>query len=209
MGHPFTIGVEEEFQIVDPEKWELRSHVSELLASSAATFGDQVKRELHQSIVEVGTKICENVEELAEEIIRSRRGLSNAAEQIGLRVAAAGTHPFSSWTDQRLSPGDRYQDIVDELQLLARSLLIFGLHVHVAVPEQSLAIELMNEVRYFLPHLLALSTSSPFWMGHNTGLKSYRTAVFRRFPRTGIPDQFDSWNEYQDYVQQLVQLHAL
>src|SRR2546430_2074753 len=131
MGHPFTIGVEEEFQIVDPDTWELRSHVSELLASSAETFGDSVKRELHQSIVEVGTKICGSVEELAEEIIRSRRGLAEAAERVGLRVAAAGTHPFSSWSDQRLSPGDRYKDIVDELQLLARSLLIFGLHVHV------------------------------------------------------------------------------
>ena len=219
MAHPFTIGVEEEFQIVDPETWELRSHVSELLASSAATFGEgrgegapggnQVKRELHQSIVEVGTKICSGVDELAEEIIRSRRGLSDAAERVGLRVAAAGTHPFSSWTDQRLSPGDRYKDIVDELQLLARSLLIFGLHVHVAVPEQELAIELMNEARYFLPHLLALSTSSPFWMGHNTGLKSYRTAVFRRFPRTGIPDRFESWNDYQDYVKLLVDLNSL
>jgi glutamate---cysteine ligase / carboxylate-amine ligase len=209
MGHPFTVGVEEEFQIVDPGTWELRSHVSELLASSAETFGDQVKRELHQSIVEVGTKICESVDELAEEIIRSRRGLSDAAERVGLRVAAAGTHPFSSWTEQRLSPGERYEHIVDELQLLARSLLIFGLHVHVAVPEQALTIELMNEARYFLPHLLALSTSSPFWMGHNTGLKSYRTAVFRRFPRTGIPDRFESWSEYQDYLQLLVELHAL
>jgi carboxylate-amine ligase len=209
MAHPFTIGVEEEFQIVDPETWELRSHVSELLASSAATFGDSIKPELHQSIVEVGTKICSGIDELAEEIIRSRRGLSDAAERVGLRVAAAGTHPFSSWTDQRLSPGDRYKDIVDELQLLARSLLIFGLHVHVAVPDHDLAIELMNEARYFLPHLLALSTSSPFWMGHNTGLKSYRTAVFRRFPRTGIPDRFESWNDYQDYVKLLVDLHSL
>lgn len=209
MAHPFTIGVEEEFQIVDPGTWELRSHVSELLASSAATFGDQVKRELHQSIVEVGTKICENVEELAGEVIRSRRGLAEAAERVGLNVAAAGTHPFSSWIDQRLSPGERYENIVDELQLLARSLLIFGLHVHVAVPEQSLTIELMNEARYFLPHLLALSTSSPFWMGHDTGLKSYRTAVFRRFPRTGIPDRFESWNEYQDYIKLLVELNCL
>jgi carboxylate-amine ligase len=209
MGHPFTIGVEEEFQIVDPETWELRSHVSELLASTAATFGDQVKRELHQSIVEVGTKICANVEELATEVIRSRRGLAEAAERVGLRVAAAGTHPFSSWTDQRLSPGERYENIVDELQLLARSLLIFGLHVHVAIPDRSLTIDLMNEARYFLPHLLALSTSSPFWMGHDTGLKSYRTAVFRRFPRTGIPDRFESWSEYQEYIQLLVDLHCL
>ncbi|PYQ79265.1 MAG: carboxylate-amine ligase, partial [Acidobacteria bacterium] len=164
MEHPFTLGVEEEFQIVDPETWQLRSHVSELLASTAATFGDQVKRELHQSIVEVGTKICVSVAELAEEIIRCRRGLADAAERVGLRVAAAGTHPFSSWTDQVLSPGERYDTIVEELQLLARSLLIFGLHVHVGIPDRALTIELMNEARYFLPHLLALSTSSPFWM---------------------------------------------
>jgi len=209
MEHPFTLGVEEEFQIVDPETWQLRSHVSELLASTAATFGDQVKRELHQSIVEVGTKICVSVAELAEEIIRCRRGLADAAERVGLRVAAAGTHPFSSWTDQVLSPGERYDTIVEELQLLARSLLIFGLHVHVGIPDRALTIELMNEARYFLPHLLALSTSSPFWMGHNTGLKSYRTSVFRRFPRTGIPDRFQSWSEYQDYVNLLIELHCL
>jgi len=209
MEHPFTLGVEEEFQIVDPETWQLRSHVSELLASTAATFGDQVKRELHQSIVEVGTKICTNVAELAEEIIRCRRGLAGAAERVGLRVAAAGTHPFSSWTDQVLSPGERYDTIVEELQLLARSLLIFGLHVHVGIPDRALTIELMNEARYFLPHLLALSTSSPFWMGHDTGLKSYRTTVFRRFPRTGIPDRFESWSEYQDYVNLLIELHCL
>jgi glutamate---cysteine ligase / carboxylate-amine ligase len=209
MGHPFTLGVEEEFQIVDPDTWELRSHVSELLASSAPTFGDQVKRELHQSIVEVGTKICQSVDELAEEIIRIRRGLADAAERVGLRVAAAGTHPFSSWTDSALSPGERYKDIVEELQQLARSLLIFGLHVHVAIPDQELTIDLMNEARYFLPHLLALSTSSPFWMGRDTGLKSYRTMVFRRFPRTGIPGRFESWSEYQDYIQLLVDLHCL
>src|SRR5438270_898620 len=209
MGHPFTVGVEEEFQIVDPATWELRSHVSELLASGAATFGDHVKRELHQSIVEVGTKICSGVDELCEEIIRSRRGLADAAERVGLRVAAAGTHPFSNWTDQVLSPGERYQNIVDELQQLARSLLIFGLHVHIGIPDQALTIELMNEVRYFLPHLLALSTSSPFWMGRDTGLKSYRTMVFRRFPRTGIPDRFESWSEYQEYIDLLVELHSL
>jgi len=209
MAHPFTLGVEEEFQIVDPDTWELRSHVSELLASSAATFGDQIKPEMHQSIVEVGTKICGGVGELAEEIIRNRRGLADAAERVGLRVAAAGTHPFSSWMDQVISQGERYQNIVEELQQLARSLLIFGLHVHVGIPDRALAIELMNEARYFLPHLLALSTSSPFWMGRDTGLKSYRTTVFRRFPRTGIPDRFESWSEYQEYVDLLVELRSV
>ena len=209
MGHAFTVGVEEEFQIVDPETCELRSHVSELLASSAPAFGDLVKREMHQSIVEVGTKICSGVEELAEEIIRNRRDLASAAERVGLRIAAAGTHPFSNWMDQVISPGERYQNIVEELQQLARSLLIFGLHVHVAVPDSSSMIELMNEARYFLPHLLALSTSSPFWMGRDTDLKSFRTTVFRRFPRTGIPDHFQSWSEYESYVNTLIELHCI
>jgi carboxylate-amine ligase len=209
MGHAFTVGVEEEFQIVDPETWELRSHVSELLASGSAALGDQIKPELHQSIVEVGTRICPNVEELADEIVRTRRELAAAAERVGLRVAAAGTHPFSNWMDQVLSPGERYEHIVEELQHLARSLLIFGLHVHVAVPDGDAAIRLMNEARYFLPHLLALSTSSPFWMGRDTGLKSYRAAVFRRFPRTGIPDRFESWGEYESYVKLLTELHCI
>jgi carboxylate-amine ligase len=210
MSPPFTLGVEEEFQIVDPSTWELRSHVSELMASSnASAFGDLVKAEMHKSIVEVGTKICHNVQELAEEIIKNRRALADAAERVGLRIAAAGTHPFSSWTEQIISEGERYQTIVEELQELARSLLIFGLHVHVGVPDREMAIEVMNEVRYFLPHLLALSTSSPFWLGRDTGLKSYRTTIFRRFPRTGIPDRFESWSEYQQYVDLLVQLQSV
>jgi carboxylate-amine ligase len=210
MSPPFTLGVEEEFQIVDPATWELRSHVSELMASSnASAFGDLVKPEMHKSIVEVGTKICFNVQELAEEIIKNRRALADAAERVGLRVAAAGTHPFSSWTEQIISEGERYKTIVEELQELARSLLIFGLHVHVGIPDREVAIEVMNEARYFLPHLLALSTSSPFWMGRDTGLKSYRTTIFRRFPRTGIPDRFESWSEYQQYVDLLVQLQSV
>jgi carboxylate-amine ligase len=209
MSHRFTVGVEEEFQIVDPTTWELRSHVSELLASSEQSLGDQIKRELHQSIVEVGTKICSDVNELREEIFRIRRELTGSAERVGLAVAAAGTHPFSDWKDQVLSPGVRYDSIVEELQQLARSLLIFGLHVHVAVPDRTTMIDLMNEVRYFLPHLLALSTSSPFWMGRDTGLKSFRTTVFRRFPRTGIPDYFGSWSEYEDYVRTLTDLRCI
>ncbi len=209
MDHRFTIGVEEEFQIVDPETWELRSHVSQLLASSAPALGDQIKPELHQSIVEVGTKICGNVNELSDEIFRIRHELTSAAERVGLAVAAAGTHPFSHWKDQILSPGVRYDSIVEELQQLARSLLIFGLHVHVAVPDRQAAIDLMNEARYFLPHLLALSTSSPFWMGRDTGLKSYRTTIFRKFPRTGVPDYFSSWSEYENYLKLLIDLRCI
>jgi carboxylate-amine ligase len=209
MAHAFTIGVEEEFQILDPETFELRSHVSELLTAGAPALGDQIKRELHQSIVEVGTRICGNVAELEEEVCRIRRELAHSAESVGLRVAAAGTHPFSRWKDQVISPGERYENIVEELQQLARSLLIFGLHIHVAVPDRASTIELLNEARYFLPHLLALSTSSPFWQGRDTGLKSYRTTVFRRFPRSGIPDRFDSWSDYEEYVNTLVELHCI
>jgi glutamate---cysteine ligase / carboxylate-amine ligase len=209
MGHRFTIGVEEEFQIIDPTTSELRSHVSQLVAATSANLGEQVKREMHQSIVEIGTKICENVDELRVDMHRTRGELVRSAESVGLYVAASGTHPFSNWIDQVISPGERYKNIVEELQQLARSLLIFGMHVHVAVPDRTTMIDLMNMVRYFLPHLLALSTSSPFWMGRNTGLKSFRTTVFRRFPRTGIPDHFDSWSEYEDYVGLLIKLRCI
>jgi glutamate---cysteine ligase / carboxylate-amine ligase len=209
MSHRFTIGVEEEFQIVDPESLELRSHVSQLLAATSPGLGEQVKPELHQSIVEIGTKICANVGELRADMLRTRGELVRAAERVGLQVAAAGTHPFSNWIDQVISPGERYKNIVEELQQLARSLLIFGMHVHVAVPDRTTMIDLMNMAGYFLPHLLALSTSSPFWMGRDTGLKSYRTTVFRRFPRTGIPDHFNSWSEYEDYINLLIHLHCI
>ncbi|HEX7086690.1 MAG TPA: carboxylate-amine ligase [Vicinamibacterales bacterium] len=209
MPHRFTIGVEEEFQIVDPATWELRSHVSQLLEAGSRSLGDQMKREMHQSIVEVGTTICGDMVELRSELLRIRSELCAAADRAGLAIAAAGTHPFSSWIDQVISPGERYEHIVEELQQLARSLLIFGLHVHVAVPDRNVAIDLMNAARYFLPHLLALSTSSPFWMGRDTGLKSYRTMIFRRFPRTGVPDHFGSWSEYENYVNLLVQLNCI
>lgn len=208
MSHRFTIGVEEEFQIVDPVSCELRSHVSELMAASAE-LGEQVKPEMHQSIIEIGTKICQNVHELDVDMRRTRRELVRAAESRGLHVAAAGTHPFSSWIDQVISPGERYQNIVEEMGQLARSLLIFGMHVHVAVPDRTTMIDLMNMARYFLPHLLALSTSSPFWMGRDTGLKSFRTTVFRRFPRTGIPDHLSSWSQYEDYIELLIRLNSI
>jgi carboxylate-amine ligase len=209
MAHRFTIGVEEEFQIIDPATCELRSHVMQLVSAASPAIADQVKHEMHQSIVETGTNICENVVELHREMLRTRGELVAAAERAGLQVAAAGTHPFSSWIDQVISPGERYQNIVEELQQLARSLLIFGMHIHVAMPDKQTTIDMMNMVRYFVPHLLALSTSSPFWMGRNTGLKSFRTTVFRRFPRTGIPEQFESWSAYENFVNLLVKLNCI
>jgi len=167
------------------------------VSAASPDIVEQVKHEMHQSIVETGTKICENVSELRIEMHRTRGELVAAAERAGLQVAAAGTHPFSSWIDQVISPGERYQHIVEELQQLARSLLIFGMHVHVAMPDKQTTIDMMNMVRYFLPHLLALSTSSPFWMGRNTGLKSFRTTVFRRFRAPAFPNSFESWSAYE------------
>jgi glutamate---cysteine ligase / carboxylate-amine ligase len=209
MAHRFTIGVEEEFQIIDPATCELRSHVMQLVSQASPGIVEQVKHEMHQSIVETGTNICGNVAELRIEMHRTRGELVAAAERAGLQVAAAGTHPFSSWIDQVISPGERYQNIVEELQQLARSLLIFGMHVHVAMPDKQTTIDMMNMVSYFLPHLLALSTSSPFWMGRNTGLKSFRTTVFRRFPRTGVPERFASWSEYENFVNLLIKLNCI
>jgi glutamate---cysteine ligase / carboxylate-amine ligase len=209
MAHRFTIGVEEEFQIIDPSTCALRSHVMQLVSAASPSIVEQVKHEMHQSIVETGTNICENVHELRIEMHRTRGELVAAAERAGLQVAAAGTHPFSSWIDQVISPGERYQNIIEELQQLARSLLIFGMHVHVAMPDKQTTIDMMNMVRYFLPHLLALSTSSPFWMGRNTGLKSFRTTVFRRFPRTGVPEQFESWSAYENFVNLLIKLNCI
>jgi len=209
MAHRFTIGVEEEFQIIDPETCELRSHVMQLVSAASPDILEQVKGEMHQSIVETGTRICDSVSDLRIEMHRTRGELVAAAERAGLQVAAAGTHPFSSWIDQVISPGERYQNIVEELQQLARSLLIFGMHVHVAMPDKQTTIDMMNMVRYFLPHLLALSTSSPFWMGRNTGLKSFRTTVFRRFPRTGVPEQFESWSAYENFINLLVKLNCI
>ena len=209
MAHTFTIGVEEEFQIVDPATWELRSHVSHFMAAHESALNDHIKPELHQSIVEVGTRICRDVADMREQVIQMRRGLIQTADQMGLAVAAAGTHPFSNWVDQVISPGERYRHLLEEMQELARSLLIFGMHVHIGMPDPATTIDLMNTARYFLPHLLALSTSSPFWVGRNTGLKSYRATVFRRFPRTGIPDHFGSFGEFESYVKLLVDLNCI
>ena len=209
MAHRFTIGVEEEFQIIDPVTCDLRSHVMQIVSKVSPSIQEQVKSEMHQSIVETGTRICENVGELRIEMHRTRGELIAAAERAGLQVAAAGTHPFASWIDQVISPGERYEHIVEELQQLARSLLIFGMHIHVAMPDKQTTIDMMNMVRYFLPHLLSLSTSSPFWMGRNTGLKSYRTTVFRRFPRTGVPELFESWSAYENFVNLLVRLNCI
>src|SRR5437867_7907127 len=200
----YTLGIEEEFQIVDPKTRELRSHVSEFLEEGKMILGEQIKPEMIQSMVEVGTGICNNIQEARADITRLRSIISGLAGKTGLVIVAASTHPFSHWQDQKIYDDERYELLVQELQTVARSLLIFGLHVHVGVADRDRQIHIMNAARYFLPHVLALTTSSPFWMGHNTGLKSYRTEIFKQFPRTDIPDHFDSYSGFQRYVELLV-----
>ena len=200
----FTLGIEEEFQIVDPKSRELRSHVSEFLEEGKMILGEQIKPEMIQSMIEVGTGVCKNIQEARADITRLRSIISGLAGKTGLAIVAASTHPFSHWQDQKIYDDERYSLLVQELQTVARSLLIFGLHVHVGVADLDRRIHIMNAARYFLPHVLALTTSSPFWMGHSTGLKSYRSEVFKQFPRTDIPDHFDSYSSFQLYVDLLV-----
>jgi carboxylate-amine ligase len=200
----FTLGIEEEFQIVDPHSRELRSHVTEFLDEGKMILGEQIKPEMIQSMIEVGTGICKNIQEARADITRLRGVISSLAEKNGLKIVAASTHPISRWQDQKIFDDERYELLVQELQTVARSLLIFGLHVHVGIPDRERQIHIMNASRYFLPHVLALSTSSPFWMGHNTGLKSYRSEIFKQFPRTDIPDHFDSYPGFERYVELLV-----
>jgi carboxylate-amine ligase len=206
---PFTLGIEEEYQVIDPETRELRSYITQILERGRMLLFEQIKPEMHQSIVEVGTRPCRTVQEAREEVVRLRSTIASLAAQHNLRIAAAGTHPISSWMNQEITPFDRYKGVVEEMQDLARQLLIFGMHVHVGMPNNDVAIDLMNVLRYFLPHLLALSTSSPFWMGRKTGFKSYRSAIFSNFPRTGIPPSFHSASEFEQYINLLIKTGSI
>jgi glutamate---cysteine ligase / carboxylate-amine ligase len=206
----FTIGIEEEYQTIDPVTRDLRSHIqAELLEKGKMVLQERVKAELHQSVVEVGTGICKNIKEAKDEVKELRRHIIGLARDNGLRVASVATHPFSDWRTQEIHPDPRYKDIVEDMQLVARANLIFGLHVHIGIDDRETAIHMMNHARYFLPHILALSTNSPFWLGMNTGLKSYRCKVFDKFPRTNIPDYFPSWGEYENFIKLLIKTNCI
>ena len=207
----FTLGVEEEFQIVHAETRELRSYVSRLLEEGRdnALLRERVRPEMHQSVVETGTGICRDIRQARDEIMELRSGLGDLAKKGGMRIVAAGTHPFSDWKQQEITDGDRYKGIVEDLQDVARANLIFGLHCHVGIKDREVAMAMANQVRYFLPHILALSTSSPFWLGRQSGLKSLRSEIFKRFPRTGIPSAFASYAEFQRYVDLLVKTNCI
>ncbi len=202
--HVFTLGIEEEFQIIDPETRELRSHIQQILADGKMILKEHVKPEMHQSVVELGTEVCGDARVARQQVVYLRTELAKLAARYGLKIASAGTHPFSHWMDQLITMDERYATIVKDMQQIARANLIFGLHVHVGIPDREEGIDIMNQARYFLPHLYALSVNSPFWLGQNTGLKAYRQMIFERFPRTGIPDAFESLSEYEDFLKLLI-----
>jgi carboxylate-amine ligase len=208
---PLTLGIEEEYQIIHPKTRNLHSYVQKLLDEGKLIFPEEeLKPEFMQSQIEVGSQVCRNVKEVRQEVIRLRKMVCLLAEKNNLQIAAASTHPFASWLKQDVNAGERYREVLDRMRGVAERLLTFGMHVHVGFGEgpenRDRMIEIMNQLRYFLPHVLALSTSSPFWQGRNTGLKSYRSVVFEMLPRTGIPAHFESFSEYQEFVATLGQV---
>lgn len=206
----FNIGIEEEYQIVDPHTRELRSYITQMIEENTRTLMEiDIKPELHQSIVEVGTKVCQTPAEARADLVRLRRGVIELAGRSGLKIVAAGTHPFSNWMQQEITPFDRYAGVKQDMQILAQQLLIFGTHVHIGIEDRELMIDVMNVARYLMPHILCLSTSSPFWVGQNTGLMSYRSVIFRNFPRTGTAPRFNAYAEFQRYVETLVKTHSI
>jgi carboxylate-amine ligase len=206
----FSLGIEEEYQTIDPETRDLRSHIAtEMLEQGKLRLEERVKAEMHQSVIEVGTRICSNIQEAQEDLFDLRRNMIRLAEENGLTLVAGATHPFADWRSQEIYPDPRYDKVVEDLQLVARSNLIFGLHVHIGIEDKEAAIRIMNSLRYFLPHILALSTNSPFWLGMETGYKSYRAKVFENFPRTNLPDSFASYSEFESYVNLLIKTNCI
>ncbi len=205
----FTLGVEEEYMVLDPVTSELKSHEQKIVQEGQKVIKDKVKAEMHQAVVEVGTDICADVDEAFLDIGNLRKTIAGIAGNLGFAMGASGTHPFSHWESQLITDHARYNEIVNELQEAARSNLIFGLHVHVGMESREMANHIANSTRYFLPHIYALSTNSPFWEGRLTGYKSFRTKVFDKFPRTGIPDSFESIEAYDNYVKLLIKTKCI
>jgi len=205
----FTLGIEEEYMVTDPDTRELKSHEQKIVTEGQKVIKDKVKAEMHQAVVEVGTDICQDIEEAYKDVSILRKTISGIGSDLGFKIGAAGTHPFSHWESQLITDHARYNEIVNELQEAARSNLIFGLHVHVGMENRDMANHIANSTRYFLPHIYALSTNSPFWEGRKTGYKSFRTKVFDKFPRTGIPETFETIEAYDNYIKLLVKTNCI
>ena len=202
----FTIGIEEEYLLIDRETLNLAADPPKaLFAECEDLLGAQVAPEFLRAQIEIGTRVCTTMQEAAADLRRLRKTVSGVAEKHGLAIMAASTHPFAAWGEQKRTEKDRYNELAENLQGVVRRLVISGMHVHVGIDDDDVRIDLMNQVSYFLPHLLALSTSSPFWQGKDTGLRSYRLAVWDELPRTGLPEQFESFGEYNRHVQILIE----
>ena len=200
----FTLGIEEEFQMVDHQTGQLSSHILTMLERGAEQFGEKIKAEMLQSTIELVSDVCPNTLVARLELQQTRARLLKLAEQEGLSLISAGTHPTGSWMEQMATPNERYAELEEQLQDVCRSILIFGLHIHVGVENREMAVSLMNQLRSWLPHLLALSTNSPFWAGRMTGIKSYRSVIWRPFPRSGVPEPYSSLADFEHYVQSLI-----
>ena len=201
----FTIGVEEEYLLVDKETRALVvDPPTSLITECEEVIGEQVANELLRSQIEIGTKVCSNVQEARADLVRLRSCIVEVTGRHGIAPIASSTHPFSHWREQKQTPKDRYESLTTEMQAAARRLVICGMHVHVGINDDALRIDLMNQMAYFLPHMLALSCSSPFWDGNDTGLKSYRLTIFDALPRTGLPEKFQSYAEFERHVDIMV-----
>ena len=204
-----TLGIEEEYQLIDPKTRELTSYITEIMEDGEVIFRDNVKPELLQSQIEIGSKVCSNLTELHQDLNRLRKLVKTYANKNSLEIIAAGTHPFSHWKDQVVTDKERYHGFMDSTQYVGKRMLIFGMHVHIGIKSTDLRIDIMNQMRYFMPHILALSTSSPFWQGNVTGFKSFRSIIFEDLPRTGIPEIFSSYKDYQSYVNTLIKSNTI
>jgi carboxylate-amine ligase len=204
MSHSFTLGIEEEFQTVDRQTGLLTSHIDTILEKAVPIFGDHIKGEMVQSCVELSTRVCPNVTALRLDLQQKTARLAQLLEEDGIALIRAGTHPTEHWAHQLRTNNPRYEELEEEYQDVGRSILIYGLHVHVGIEDHEIAIPIMNQLRTWLPHMLALSTNSPFWINRNTGVKTYRSIVWKRFPRSGIPPLFASTAEFDRYVEDLI-----
>lgn len=200
----FTIGVEEEYQIIHPQTRALRSRAQAILSRAQAIIGDRVTPEMYLSQIEIGTPVCQTLAEVSNAVRHLRGQVITAARREGSQIVAAGTHPFSHWEDQKLTPKDRYLDIAANYQQLTHEQLIFGCHVHVGIPDREVAIQVMNRARHWLAPILALTSNSPFWLGTDTGYSSFRTEIWGRWPLAGIPQVFTDRAEYDRLVADLV-----
>ncbi len=214
MYHPsFNIGIEEEYQLIDPHSRELLGYVTQSMANDQMLVREldpnaELAQRFDSAVLEVGTPVCADIKDARDKLLRMRNNVLELAHGKGAKVAAAGTHPFSRWEGRtEVLPG--YRAILDDAQMIARRLLAFGLRVHIGVEDRELAVDVMNTMRYVLPHILCLSTSSPFWVGRNTGLKSYRAVLLDALPRTGIPGYFSSYAEYRGFIDTLVRTNSI